>query len=110
MLSCFQGSDPMEPSRWTHWDMQSGYHQPAGSYGHVHNLQTHPEKPIRAVAPGLHQGLTVMMDVKEDEYFCTGTESVGFKVLNINMMVPSGFSGITLINNDGLDVRSVRRV
>ena len=78
----FQGSDSLEPSRWTHWDMQSGYHQPAGSYGHVHNLQTHPEKPIRAAAPGLHQGLTVMMDVKEDEYFCTGTESVGFKVPN----------------------------
>ena len=75
-----QDDEGLEPARWENWDMQTGYHKPAGYFGHVDNLKTHGEKPIRGVAPGLHQGLTVMLDVKEDEYFCTGTESVGFKV------------------------------
>lgn len=36
--------------------------------------------PRRALAPGLHMGLSVLLDVQESEYYCTGSESVGFKV------------------------------
>ena len=38
------------------------------------------ELPLRALSPGRSMGLSVMLNVKEDEYYCSGTESVGFKV------------------------------
>ncbi len=37
------------------------------------------DMPLRALSPGLHMGLSVVMDVQEEEYYCTGHESVGFK-------------------------------
>ena len=40
--------------------------------------------PVRAIAPGLHMGLSVVLDVKEEEYYCSGTESVGFKVRRLS--------------------------
>jgi len=42
------------------------------------------EKPLRALSPGLHMGLSILLDVQEDEYFCSGTESVGFKVVTLS--------------------------
>ena len=36
--------------------------------------------PRRAMSPGMHAGLSVIMDVQEREYYCSATESVGFKV------------------------------
>ena len=36
--------------------------------------------PRRALSPGMHAGLSVIMDVQEREYYCSATESVGFKV------------------------------
>lgn len=38
------------------------------------------ELPLRALSPGRSMGLSIMLNVKEDEYYCSGTESVGFKV------------------------------
>ena len=37
--------------------------------------------PRRSVAPGNDAGLSIMLNVEMDEYYCTGTESVGFKVI-----------------------------
>ena len=36
--------------------------------------------PRRARSPGMHAGLSVIMDVQQREYYCSATESVGFKV------------------------------
>ena len=36
--------------------------------------------PRRGIAPGRSMGLSLILNVKEDEYYCSGTESVGFKV------------------------------
>ena len=38
--------------------------------------------PRRVIAAGLHAGLTVALNVEKDEYYCSGSESVGFKVSN----------------------------
>ena len=37
--------------------------------------------PRRAVAPGLHMGLTVILNTQVEESYCTGFQSTGFKGL-----------------------------
>eukprot|EP00094_Tigriopus_californicus_P012851 TCALIF_12426-PA protein Name:"Similar to ppk28 Pickpocket protein 28 (Drosophila melanogaster)" AED:0.14 eAED:0.15 QI:199/0.5/0.4/1/0.75/0.8/5/0/353 len=72
-----QDHDEQEEKRWANWDIQNGY---TDTNGASTNLSTTYEfMPRRALAPGLHMGLSVMLDVQESEYFCTGSESVGFK-------------------------------
>ena len=47
------------------------------------------ELPLRGIAPGKSMGLSVMLNVKEEEYYCSGTESVGFKtLLHMPMTMP----------------------
>ena len=47
------------------------------------------ELPLRGIAPGKSMGLSVMLNVKEDEYYCSATESVGFKtLLHMPMTMP----------------------
>eukprot|EP00095_Tigriopus_kingsejongensis_P004645 snap_masked-scaffold29_size597861-processed-gene-1.10 protein:Tk04645 transcript:snap_masked-scaffold29_size597861-processed-gene-1.10-mRNA-1 annotation:"pickpocket protein 28 isoform x1" len=70
--------DEAEEKRWSLWDMQSGYVEDP------RQVQVDlPDEylPRRALAPGLHMGLSVLLDVDEEEYYCSGTESVGFKAL-----------------------------
>ena len=63
---------------WDYWDIQNGYkNHPQTS--HEKNT-SNEEMPRRAIAPGLHMGLSLLLDVQEEEYYCSGTESVGFKV------------------------------
>ncbi len=91
--------------RWAGWDPQDGYldtvssSSPSSSHlgGHNASITRETERPLRAIAPGLHMGLSVIMDVKEEEYYCSGTESVGFKVLlhtpvTLPEMVEYGFA------------------
>ena len=57
----------------------------------------HEELPRRAIAPGLHMGLSVLLNVSKNEYYCSGTESVGFKALmhapiTLPEMVEYGFA------------------
>ncbi len=68
--------DEDEETRWANWTMQDGYKQPPN----LDSLHSTREMPLRAIAPGLHMGLSVLLDVQEEEYYCSGTESVGFKV------------------------------
>ena len=63
---------------WEKWSMQEGYEEPPNP----NTLHDIVEKPLRALSPGLHMGLSLVVDVKEEEYYCSGTESVGFKVLD----------------------------
>ena len=73
----------MEEARWKNWDMENGYHYKSENAPSLpHNSSE--EMPRRALAPGLHMGLSVMINVKEDEYYCSGTESVGFKVRRLS--------------------------
>ena len=37
--------------------------------------------PRRAIAPGLHMGLTVTLDTQVEESYCTEFQSTGFKGL-----------------------------
>ena len=69
----------MEEARWSNWDLENGYIYLPKNGPNV-TINGHEEMPRRALAPGLHMGLSVMLDVQEDDYYCSGTESVGFKV------------------------------
>ncbi len=68
--------DPDEEARWKHWTMQDGYDNKPDPE-HLHDIR---DMPLRALAPGLHMGLSVILDADTEEYYCTGHESVGFKV------------------------------
>ena len=35
---------------------------------------------IMTLAAGLHAGLTVVLNVEKEEYYCSGAESIGWKV------------------------------
>ena len=43
--------------------------------------------PRRSIAPGKDVGLSVMLNVEKNEYYCTGTESVGFKVPTLGVKI-----------------------
>ncbi len=88
------------------WDLETGYHKDIyGNYfvpflkltitkcnsldvevknkegGHgTHDLTATEELPRRGIAPGKSMGLSLLLNVNESEYYCSGTKSVGFKV------------------------------
>ncbi len=65
-----------EESRWNGWTLEGGFK----SYQTLNELHSTKKMPLRALAPGLHMGLSVILDAKAEDYYCTGHESVGFKV------------------------------
>ena len=73
--------------RWEGWNMQEGYREKTPQclhFGKHHHCNIDLEKddmPRRPTSPGLHMGLSLLLDVQEDEYYCTGTKSTGFKGL-----------------------------
>ena len=101
MINIFQiRVDEKKVMQWQDWDVQDGY--TFSVYGekllwcliwlditfpsHIFVSETPPKEfegyymPRRALSPGMHAGLSVIMDVQEREYYCSATESVGFKV------------------------------
>ncbi len=60
--------------------MQDGYMDEPSPVTHSEVISNSTPLPLRAIAPGLHMGISVLMDVHKDDYYCSGTESVGFKV------------------------------
>ena len=45
--------------------------------------------PRRAVAPGLHMGLSITLNTQVEESYCTGFQSTGFKgVLHVPVSQP----------------------
>ena len=86
--------------RWSYWDLEHGFlhalQPPPTPTSSAHRRRrraaasaatfaddTAPqseELPLRGLSPGRSMGLSVMLNVKENEYYCSGTESVGFKV------------------------------
>ena len=75
-----------ELGRWNDWDPEHGYHSEL-KYEEVPHDKTideylkHEKLPRRSIAPGLHAGLTIVLNAEKEEYYCSGTESVGFKGL-----------------------------
>ena len=71
--------------RWSKWNVKDGYSERAKvpDYDNPEetekNLQNEP-LPRRAIAAGLMAGLTIVLNVEKEEYYCSGSESVGFKV------------------------------
>ena len=59
---------------WEGWDPDSGY-----SYKYQYEPEVE-KLPRRTSAAGLHQGLSLLLTVERDEYYCSDSESVGFKV------------------------------
>ena len=79
--------------RWINWDLESGYHNSTTNRrrrgAESAKSFSNEELPLRGIAPGKSMGLNVMLNVKEDEYYCSGTESVGFKtLLHMPMTMP----------------------
>ena len=88
--------------RWSYWDLEHGFlhalqpppnptptssahrrRRRAAASAATFADDTSPqseELPLRGLSPGRSMGLSVMLNVKENEYYCSGTESVGFKV------------------------------
>ena len=92
--------------RWSYWDLEHGFLNalqppPIPSPDHRRRRRRAAaatdaledraplgdELPLRALSPGRSMGLSVMLNVKEDEYYCSGTESVGFKVVPLKMSI-----------------------
>ena len=46
----------------------------------IEKLLQNEDLPRRALSAGMQAGLTVMLNVEKEEYHCSGSESIGFKV------------------------------
>ena len=97
-----------EENKWKNWDLETGYHESiydvevknkranskrrrraTTDSGHSGPDFSNEELPLRSIAPGKSMGLSVMLNVKEEEYYCSATESVGFKtLLHMPMTMP----------------------
>ena len=72
--------------RWKNWNPQNGYLSEPDLHEVPHGQDIdeylkHESLPRRSIAPGLHAGLTIVLNAEKEEYYCSGTESVGFKGL-----------------------------
>ena len=73
--------------KWQRWNPQDGYLDEVAPPVKIAGGEDIEEKlkdeqmPRRSIAPGRHSGLTLMLNVERDDYYCSGTESVGFKGL-----------------------------
>ena len=75
--------------RWSKWDIHNGYSEKAGHptihHGDdVEEILKNESLPRRVIAAGLHAGLTVILNLEKEEYYCSGAESIGWKVSNDN--------------------------
>ncbi len=74
-----------EKARWSGWSPEEGYDSPAQI--HAKEDLTNEKLPRRSTAPGLHMGLTMLLNVQKNDYYCSGTESVGFKVGKVSWKI-----------------------
>ncbi|CAB4063054.1 ASICN [Lepeophtheirus salmonis] len=68
--------NPTAEKNWKDWTPQDGYKNKPSQKNILFG-----EMPRRTSSPGLTMGLSVLLNVQENEYYCTGSESVGFKIL-----------------------------
>ena len=60
-----------------------------GGYPEIHHgddveeILKNETLPRRVIAAGLHAGLTVVLNVEKEEYYCSGAESIGWKVSHL---------------------------
>ena len=78
--------DEAEEKRWSGWEPEEGYEDKEDIHHEIpHGVDVDEalkgeHLPRRSLSPGLHAGLTLLLNVEKDEYYCSGTESAGFKV------------------------------
>ena len=78
--------DEAEEKRWSGWEPEEGYEDKEDIHHEIpHGVDVDEalkdeDLPRRSLSPGLHSGLTLLLNVEKDEYYCSGTESAGFKV------------------------------
>ena len=78
--------DEAEEKRWSRWEPEDGYEDNEDIHHEIpHGVDVDEalkdeDLPRRSLSPGLHSGLTLLLNVEKDEYHCSGTESAGFKV------------------------------
>ncbi|XP_074032749.1 pickpocket protein 28 [Leptinotarsa decemlineata] len=61
--------------------------------------------PKRPLGAGSHLGLTVVMDAQIDEYYCSSTSSVGFKIILSNPIETPKMAAFGSLLATGLEVR-----
>lgn len=61
------------------WSLENGF--PTPLMGDENKI---PRRPLGA---GVHLGLTIILDAQIDQYYCSSTRSVGFKVVIIKIVM-----------------------
>ena len=79
-----------------------------GGYPEIHHgddveeILKNETLPRRVIAAGLHAGLTVVLNVEKEEYYCSGAESIGWKVSHLLFWIfgsyTQSFSRLALLN------------
>ena len=94
-----------ELDRWKDWDPQHGYYSDpdfdTSSHDHdkdINEILKHESLPRRSIAPGLHAGLTVVLNAEKDEYYCSGRAS-GFRVSPFSIFYVN--QAVSLMNGCG---------
>ena len=80
--------DEATKKRWSNWNVKDGYlevarHPLINKGDDAEEILKNETLPRRVITAGLHAGLTIVLNVDKDEYFCSGSESVAFKVSQI---------------------------
>jgi hypothetical protein len=66
--------------RWANWHPEHGYDIKPPQYGHldpnlINEWLKNESLPRRSISPGLHSGLTVLINIQQEEYYCSSSES-----------------------------------
>ena len=82
--------DEATEKRWSNWSVRDGYLEVArlpviNKGDDVEEILKNETLPRRVISAGLHAGLTVVLNVDKEEYFCSGSESIAFKVSKIRV-------------------------
>ncbi|XP_063697190.1 pickpocket protein 28-like [Culicoides brevitarsis] len=70
-----------------------------------YNNQVFDETPRRNPGAGVHMGLSIMLNLDFDEYFCSSSNSYGFKVLLHNPAETPKISNFGLLLSAGMETR-----
>ena len=78
-----QTIDKTEVERWLEWKPEKGYFKKEDIANEIPNITAddgafkYEKLPRRSVAPGVLAGLTLLLNVDKEEYYCSGT--TGFR-------------------------------
>ncbi|CAH1368714.1 unnamed protein product [Tenebrio molitor] len=61
--------------------------------------------PIRPIGAGTHLGLTIVIDAQVDNYFCSSTNSIGFKIILSNPIETPKIADFGFLVSPGVEAR-----